>query len=433
MVIEKLYSQFKIHPKISTDSRNIEEGAIFFALKGDSFNGNKFADQALANGASYVVLDEDGHTKSDKALLVDDVLTCLQELAKHHRNNLNIPVLAITGTNGKTTTKELLATVLAKKFKVSATKGNFNNHIGVPLTLLSIPFDADFSIVEMGANHIGEIAQLCEIAQPDYGLITNIGKAHLEGFGSFEGVKKAKGELYEYIRNKGNAIFKNIDNQILNSISGDVVAYHYGANVDTDVFGQVTETDPFLSLEFFDSSDKLLQPYAVATRLAGEYNFENVMAAVRIGLYFGVEKNELIAAIESYEPQNKRSQILSTKTNKLVVDAYNANPTSMSLAIRNFGKMKAQNKSLVLGDMLELGEYSLSEHKGMIELIMQSNWECVFLVGGEFQKANIETEFLSFSNVNELISHLEKNPIHNNLILIKGSRGIQLETIIDQL
>ncbi|MCF8371909.1 MAG: UDP-N-acetylmuramoyl-tripeptide--D-alanyl-D-alanine ligase [Bacteroidales bacterium] len=430
MSIEQLYEHYLANPIISTDTRSIEKGSIFFALKGERFNGNLYANQALDNGASYVVVDELGASDHINAIYVEDCLICLQQLANYHRKQLKIPVLAITGTNGKTTSKELITSVLSKKFSVCATKGNLNNHIGVPLTLLSITNENEFAVVEMGANHLGEIGALCEIANPDYGLITNIGKAHLEGFGSFEGVISAKGELYEHIiKNKGK-LFRNSNNPILHKLANGYPAMLYGEDTKSEVFGQITSAGPFLEMEFFDANEDILQPYSISTQLAGEYNFENVMAAIRIGIHFGVGKNQIVEAIENYQPKNNRSQILKTSTNTLVVDAYNANPSSMMSAIGNFQKMKAENKTLILGDMLELGSFSAEEHSKLLQSIKNFQWDRVLLVGPEFTKAAKGLALPCFSNVDELSKFLEKKGIFNSTILIKGSRGIRLEKVI---
>lgn len=430
MSIEQLYKLFLANPIISTDTRTIEKGSIFFALKGDHFNGNRYSNQALEMGASYVVVDELGVTDHKDAIYVDDCLICLQQLAKHHRKQLNIPVLAITGTNGKTTSKELITSVLSKKYSVCATLGNLNNHIGVPLTLLSISGKNEIAVIEMGANHVGEIAALCEIANPDYGLITNIGKAHLEGFGSFEGVIAAKGELYSHIIENKGTLFRNNNNSILHKLANGYPAMFYGADTKSEVFGQITGAGPLLEMEFFDANDDILQPYSISTQLAGEYNFENVMAAIRVGIHFEVGKEQIIEAIENYQPKNNRSQIIKTSTNTLVVDAYNANPSSMMSAIGNFQKMKAENKTLILGDMLELGFYSAEEHGKLLQTIKKFPWDSVLLVGPEFTKAAQSSSIPCFSTVDELSKYLEKKSICDSTILIKGSRGIRLEKVI---
>lgn len=430
MLIEKLYEIYLDNPKISTDTRTIEKGSIFFALKGEHFNGNLYVREAFNKGASYVVVDETGGSDHRNTIVVENCLTCLQQLARYHRKQINIPVIAITGTNGKTTTKELIASVLSQKYSVCATKGNLNNHIGVPFSLLSISGENEIAIVEMGANHVGEIATLCELAKPNYGLITNIGKAHLEGFGSFEGVIKAKSELYEYILQNKGILFRNNNNPILQKLADNYPAMLYGPDPKSEVFGQITGNGPFLEIEFFDATEEIIQPYSVSTHLVGEYNFENVMAAIRVGIHFDVDKEKIVDAIENYQPVNNRSQIVETGKNTLVLDAYNANPTSMEFAIRNFQKMKAENKCLILGDMLELGPYSEEEHNKVLQLIQKFNWECLMLVGPEFTKANKGLPFMYFNHVNELLEYLKQKSIDKSTILIKGSRGIHLEKVI---
>ncbi len=433
MRIEQLYEIFLRFPKISTDTRSIQENSIFFCLKGDNFDGNKFANEALKNGARYAVVDDKNLSENDNHVYVDDSLICLQKLAQHHRQQLSIPVLAITGTNGKTTTKELITAVLSEKYKVTSTTGNLNNHIGVPLTLLRLSSETEIAIIEMGANHVGEIAALCNIAQPNHGLVTNIGKAHLEGFGSFDGVVKAKRELYQYLTKAGGTIFINSDNGLLNDLIKGYICEYYGSDTKSDLFGQITGSDPYLELEFFDRSDDILQPYQISTKLTGVYNFENVMAAVKAGVYFNVEKDKIIKSIENHFPRNNRSQMMKTEDNHLVIDAYNANPSSMVSSILNFSKMQGEKKCLILGDMLELGKYTEEEHSKIIDLVGSMEWEKVMLVGKEFQKLTAPSGFDYFEDVNSLIKYLKATKIQNSTILIKGSRGIKLEETIQYL
>jgi UDP-N-acetylmuramoyl-tripeptide--D-alanyl-D-alanine ligase len=427
--IEALYSRYLKHPKITTDSRNIKPGSIFFALKGANFNGNKFAAEALKKGAVFAVIDEKEYAVSEKTILVDDVLKTLQTLAKHHRNQLDIPILGITGTNGKTTTKELISAVLEKKYNLSFTQGNFNNHIGVPLTLLRMNKQTQFGVVEMGANHIGEIAELCQIANPNYGIITNVGKAHLEGFGSFEGVKTAKGELYKFIEKNGGTIFLNADNNILRSLAIGIKNKITFGTSEASFTGEAIESPPFVHVRVNFPKGVLY----LNSNLTGGYNFENIMAAACIGNYFGVDPLQIQDAIKNYTPTNSRSQLLTKNKLTIWLDAYNANPTSMAASIKSFLSNKVDEKYLILGDMLEMGQYSDEEHTKILELITNKNVDTIFLVGAEFAKANSKFGFHSFLHIDELCSYLSENLIKNGNILIKGSRGIQLEKVLDFL
>ena len=432
----ELYSLFLQHPVICTDSRNCPDGSIFFALKGDNFNANAFAKTALANGCAYAIVDEAEYAIDEKYILVDDVLTTLQQLARHHRKQLGTTVVGITGTNGKTTTKELIAAVLKEKFNTLYTQGNLNNHIGVPLTLLQLKREHEIAIIEMGANHPGEIKLLAEIACPDYGIITNVGKAHLEGFGSFEGVKKTKAELYDYICSNGKLIFINKDNSHLMemAVQSNIgnKRKEYSLNLEhhnSSVYGQVSSCSPFLTMKCTIGN---AVSFDIDTKLIGIYNAENVLAAVTIGDFFGVEKLAIKAGLEKYTPQNNRSQLTVTAKNKLVVDAYNANPTSMKAAITNFGQMDVERKVLILGDMLELGEQSDYEHNQTIELLNQYNFEKVILVGPQFSKTN--NKFDCYDNIDALLAELsDKNDINDCYVLIKGSRGIKLEKVLNVL
>ncbi|MCF8297208.1 MAG: UDP-N-acetylmuramoyl-tripeptide--D-alanyl-D-alanine ligase [Saprospiraceae bacterium] len=424
MKIEELYSIFKSYPKIVTDSRCIEDNSIFFALKGENFDGNKFALKALELGAKYSVVDDTSLNQNDNFIYVDNVLKCLQQLAAFHRDQFKIPIIGITGTNGKTTTKELINTVLKQKLKTHATKGNLNNHIGVPLTLLEMPYDTKIAIIEMGANHQEEIKELCEIAKPNFGIITNIGKAHLEGFGSFEGVIKAKKELYDFVGKDGR-VFLNSDNKLLTELAENLSSIKYGANQESDCFAQIIDINPFVKLRWNNLE--------IQSNLIGKYNFENILAAICIGNYFGVQPTEIKMAIERYIPQNNRSQIVQTKTNKLILDAYNANPTSMSSAIESFELLKPEIKVVILGDMLELGKESIKEHQEILNKIATLGFVKTFLVGPVFYSLAKNSEFIAFENNIEALEYLKINPISDSTILIKGSRGIKLEILLDVL
>lgn len=434
----QLYSIFRQHPVICTDSRVCPENSIFFALKGDNFNANAFALSALEKGCSYAVVDQAEFAIDERFILVENVLETLQHLANYHRKQLGTKIIGITGTNGKTTTKELIAAVLKEKFNILFTQGNLNNHIGVPLTLLKLKPDHELAIIEMGANHQGEIKILSEIACPDYGIITNVGKAHLEGFGSFEGVKETKSELYEYIFNNGTGIFINEGNVHLTEMaeskgftldSENVKKYCLcDDNSVSRIVGKVTDCSPFLNMNCsIDSAENC----TINTNLIGIYNAENVLAAFAIGEFFGLSREEIKRGLENYMPQNNRSQLTVTDKNKLFVDAYNANPTSMKAAILNFAQMNIANKTLILGDMLEMGDQSEIEHQNIVDLLQQNDLMNVHLVGSEFKKT--QNNYQCYNNAEEVINYIEKNPILNNYILIKGSRGIKLEKVIASL
>ncbi len=433
----QLYSIFLQHPIICTDSRVCPKDSIFFALKGDNFNANVFALSAIEKGCSYAVVDEAEFAIDHRFILVENVLETLQTLATYHRKKLETPILGITGTNGKTTTKELIAAVLKEKYNILFTQGNLNNHIGVPLTLLQLKAEHEIAVIEMGANHLGDIKQLAEIACPNYGIITNVGKAHLEGFGSFEGVKQTKKELYDYIFANGKEIFINKDNAYLVEMAAKTgfkatdrtCEYSLDPNSkNCEIYGWVKSCSPFLNM---DCTLGTSETVTINTQLIGAYNAENVLAAIAIGHYFEVENNSIKQGLENYIPQNNRSQLTVTENNKLVVDAYNSNPTSLRAAILNFAQMDVENKTLIIGDMLELGAQSEVEHQNIIELLQQNKFHNVLLVGKEFSKTM--SQFHCFSDVTELIKHLEKQPVKNNFILIKGSRGIKLEKVISKL
>lgn len=421
--IEEIYKAFLKSPGISTDSRNIVQGMLFFALKGENFDGNKFVHKALEKGASLAIIDNKEY-QGKGCLLVEDSLKTLQELARYHRSRLNIPVIGLTGTNGKTTTKELIRQVLSKKYRCHATQGNLNNHIGVPLSILGISDKTEMAIIEMGANHQGEIALLSEIADPSCGLITNIGKAHLDGFGGFEGVIKAKTELYTYLQKHDKMVLVNHDDPLLMELSSSMQTLTYGSSDKAVTQGNIISSIPFLRLQY-----KGLQ---ISTQLYGDYNFENIMAAICMGELFEVETHDIAAAIAEYVPNNSRSQLVQRNTNHIYLDAYNANPSSMIASIRNFEKQEGQKKVLILGDMLELGESSMDEHQNIIEEV-RDKFNKVILVGPEFMKTDFSGGMICFHDTDSASDWLKENPVVDAHILVKGSRGIALENLLDQL
>jgi UDP-N-acetylmuramoyl-tripeptide--D-alanyl-D-alanine ligase len=430
MSIEELYELFIKYPIISTDSRKIEKDSLFFALKGENFNGNTYASKALENGAAYSVIDEAAYKVDDRTILVEDVLITLQHLATYHRLQLDIPIIAITGTNGKTTTKELVTAVLSKKFRVDCTKGNLNNHIGVPLTLLSMSASTQIGVVEMGANHPGEITSLCEIALPNLGLITNVGMAHIEGFGSFEGVKQTKAELYRFVEETEGKIFLNTANPHLREMAGSVDRISYKTTSEGEgIEGELIQAAPFLVFQVKFPKGWLY----VKTNLAGGYNLENALAAVCVGNFFGVEPFEIVDAIEAYMPSNNRSQFVKTAHNQLLLDAYNANPTSMEAALDNFKAFDVPLKGVILGDMLELGNASNDEHQKIADKLRTMNLTLVMLTGKEFSKCKVPDGFLKFEDNTLLIKYIEGLNPQGFLFLIKGSRGMKLETVVDKL
>lgn len=428
MDIQQLYKIFKQHPTVITDSRKVVKGSLFFALKGSNFNGNQFALQALEKGAAYAVVDEPVDINDIRIIVVNDVLLTLQHLALHHRRMLGIPILAITGTNGKTTTKELAAAVLSKKFNLRYTQGNLNNHIGVPLTLLSLDEKTEFAVVEMGANHPGEIDFLCRIAEPDFGLITNVGKAHLEGFGSFEMVIQTKTEMYRYLAEKNGNIFINAENTYLMESASDYPEkITYGNKEGVYLRGETLNSGPYLAIRAWFPSGVLY----ISTNLIGAYNTENVIAAAAIGKYFRVDPLKIKDGLEAYVPSNNRSQLIKTENNQIIMDAYNANPSSMQASIHNFLSIDHPSKTLIIGDMLELGEYSHIEHQNIIDLVSSSPIIRIFVVGKEFNQCNMPDRYHGFDHASDLAQYLTNNPIKDNLILIKGSRGIGLEKVLD--
>ncbi|MBL7739646.1 MAG: UDP-N-acetylmuramoyl-tripeptide--D-alanyl-D-alanine ligase [Chitinophagaceae bacterium] len=427
MQIQQLYDIYTKYPSVQTDTRKLKQGDIFFALKGGNFNGNTFVQQALDAGAACAVIDEEGYEIPGKTFLVADVLTALQQLAKHHREQFSIPFIAVTGSNGKTTTKELIHTVLSSVYKTYTTEGNLNNHIGIPLTLLKIKGDAEVAVIEMGANHIGEIAGYCKYALPTHGLITNCGKAHLEGFGGIEGVRKGKGELFDHLRTlKDGTAFVMWDYDYLHDMSkGIQTIIKYGTSGKVDVAGRVKQSEPFLVVDIIKGSANT----AIKTQLVGEYNLPNVLAAVVVGRTFSVPEEKIRTAIENYIPSNSRSQLVTKGSNKIILDAYNANPSSMKLAIENFAKLHADNKVLMLGAMAELGEESLNEHKAITDLIKQYKWKNVVLVGGDFLK--IVHPFLQFQNATEAKQWWQQQQFANTHFLVKGSRSMQMEKVLE--
>ena len=429
MEISTLYTYFKECGKVTTDTRNCPEGSMFIALKGETFNGNAFARQALEKGCRYAVVDEAQYADSPNIFLVDDCLKILQELAREHRRALGTYIVGITGTNGKTTTKELIATVLQKRFKTLYTQGNLNNHIGVPLTLLGLTEEHEMAVVEMGANHPGEIRTLVNIAEPDCGLITNVGKAHLEGFGSFEGVVKTKSELYDYLRSKKDAfIFLDKDNDVLCKASAGLEAIGYGLEGEgLSVKGKLHACAPFLAFEWEHEGES----HDVNTHLIGAYNVKNALAAIAIGCRFGVPVESICEALDGYIPSNNRSQLTETADNHLIVDAYNANPTSMMAALENFRLMEVEHKVAVLGDMKELGEGSVDEHRKIVDFLGECGFEKVILVGGEFGKANAGFEHYSDVEAVKVLFAKEK-PV-GKYILIKGSNSMKLAQLKENL
>ena len=430
MKTEQLYQLFRESSGISTDSRTVSKGQLFFALWGENYNGNKFAAEAIDKGASWAIVDDPAF-ETDRTILVDDCLFELQALATRYRKELNVPVLAITGTNGKTTTKELIAAILSKKFRIHATKGNLNNHVGVPLTILSAPEGTEMMVIEMGASHVSEIRTLCLIAKPDYGIITNIGPAHIEGFGTIDSIVKTKTELYEHLRRvNGIALYNDKDNILTEKIF-KIVNRAVPFSDPTGI--ELTLTPGPSDLNLTLTANYQHKTYKINTRLFGEYNFENIKAAIATGLFLGVEMNDIVDAVETYNPGNNRSQVKVTRNNTLICDSYNANPVSMKMAIESFSAVGVEKKICILGDMLELGEKSEEEHLKILKILKDNNLNHVLLTGPVFSKVSAGFKLKSFPDVSKLKDYLRKESLKGYHILIKGSRGMALEQIYDLL
>ena len=434
MTVEEIYSKFQKCTGVTTDSRKCGPGLMFFALKGERFDGNEFVRGALEQGCPYAVMDNPDlyDVQDPRMILVDNVLNSLQQVAALHRRTLGTPVIGITGTNGKTTTKELTNAVMSTTYNVLCTQGNLNNSIGVPLTVLGLEPEHEYAIIEMGASHPGDIKELVEVSQPDYGLITNVGKAHLLGFGSFEGVKRTKGELYDWLREHGGIAFVNRDNEYLQQMCQGLPLVEYGKPGQDGLLveGEVLECNPFVKFRWRSAKGDW---HTVQTNLIGAYNVDNALAAITIGLKFGVKEQDASDAVAGYKPQNNRSQLTETGRNRLVVDAYNANPTSMAAAIENFSMMKAQDKMLILGDMRELGEVSADEHRRIVGMLREKGFDCVWLVGSEFKAVAGDSGFRLFADVDEVNRALETVKVSGKTILIKGSNSIGLTKTITNL
>ncbi|WP_439153159.1 UDP-N-acetylmuramoyl-tripeptide--D-alanyl-D-alanine ligase [Winogradskyella sp.] len=424
MEVKDLYQKFKACSAASTDTRKLTQDCMYFALKGEKFDGNKFVSQALQGGSKYCIVDDKNALLNDKCILVDDVLESLQQLATFHRNKIKVPIIALTGSNGKTTTKELIASVLSTSYNIKATKGNLNNHIGVPLTLLSFTESLDFGIVEMGANHQKEIQFLSEITEPDFGLITNFGKAHLEGFGGIEGVIKGKSELYDFIKaNKKIAFINTDDEKQITQIGNYGNTITFGKKQSNDFVIEFINANPYVSLRF---DDKIIR-----SQLIGDYNYGNIAVAVTIGNYFNISTKNIKKAIENYRPDNNRSEIIEKASLKIILDAYNANPTSMVAAINNLKQLKAKRKFLFLGDMFELGNEAKQEHQAITNLVQENFNENIYLIGENFcetQTNAVINKFTTFEDLKPILSSLD---LKDSTILIKGSRGMALERILE--
>lgn len=427
MTIEKLYALYRQSGQVSTDTRKIARGSIFFALKGDRFNANTFAQQALDSGASHVVLDDAAYAVDERCIVVENVLETLQKLARHHRDQLNIPVIGLTGSNGKTTSKELLNAVLSKKFKTYATIGNLNNHIGVPLTLLAIDASVQLAVVEMGANHLGEIALLCSIANPTHGFITNIGRAHIGTFGGYENIIRAKSELYQHLITTGGTVFINSKNEILANMAKRFKSPVFYPSKGDYYHAELLGADPFVTIEAENGN-------TIETHLIGGYNFENIAAALCIGKHFGVPEAQANQAVADYQPGNMRSQMIKKETNTVILDAYNANPSSMQAAIENLAAMNVANKVAILGDMFELEEEAEKEHRLVGRLLKENKFTKVYLCGSLMKAAKEEyPEAILFENKTLLMDELKNRPLHNATVLVKASRGVGLETVVEFL
>jgi UDP-N-acetylmuramoyl-tripeptide--D-alanyl-D-alanine ligase len=430
--ISSLYQIYLNHPTICTDTRNITEGCLFFALKGDRFDANTLASTALLSGAAYAVIDNAEYLLDDRYILVDDTLSTLQELAKFHRGQISIPVIGLTGTNGKTTTKELINAVLSSKYKTFATSGNLNNHIGVPLSILSITPETEIAVIEMGANHQKEIGFLCSIAQPTHGLITNVGLAHLEGFGGFEGVKKGKGELYTYLKHHAGTVFVNSGNDHLLEmckVSELNNIIWYGTNPEDYVQGELINADPVLEISWNRNS----LSYRTTVNLTGAYNFENILAAICLGSFFDVEEKSIISGLNGYIPKNNRSQIFKTPNNTIICDFYNANPSSMSAALKNLSELSSTHKMVILGDMFELGNESAAQHDLIAQEAQALMPDKLLLVGKEFYSLRDKYKAMFFNTPAEAADYLSANPVQDFMVLLKGSRGMALEKLLPLL
>jgi len=426
--ITTLYSIYLQHPQVQTDTRKLQPGDIFFALKGPNFNGNLFAKQALDAGAAYCILDEQPGFEDERCIITGNVLETLQELARHHRRQFSIPFIAITGSNGKTTTKEIITATLRKKYTTYATEGNLNNHIGVPLTLLKIKPGAEMAVIEMGANHQKEIASYCLVAEPTHGIITNCGKAHIEGFGGIEGVRKGKGELYDYLRANKGTIFRNTDLDYLQDMAKDIASEVTYGSANATYIGKPLTRDVFVDVAMMTKGAETV----IHSNLVGEYNFPNIMVAVAVGLHFGIGIDAIKEAIAAYVPDNSRSQWMEKGSNKLILDAYNANPTSMRAAIINFAKTGLAHKQLWLGGMREMGADEAKEHAELLELIKAYNWEQVILVGKEFNGLDLEG-FIHFETSAQAAEYVKNHMPENASILVKGSRGSRMELLAEAL
>ena len=437
MKIKQLYLIYLKHPSICTDTRKISASCLFFALKGDNFDGNAFADKAVENGAAFAIIDDPQYAVNDRFIFVSNVLEALQDLARFHRDHLRIPFIGITGSNGKTTTKELIRFVLSQDFNCYATEGNLNNHIGVPLSILSIKNDCEIAIIEMGANHQKEIAFLCGIAKPTHGLITNVGKAHLEGFGGIEGVKIGKGELYEFLVRTGGIVFINNDNPILTEMSGErgvKNAISYGLGTPNFITVQLKNSSPYLSINWRKAIDQPTNhSYTAISNLPGIYNFDNIAAAICIGSFFGLKPEQINAGINAYQPLNSRSQIVKTDHNTLICDYYNANPSSMAAALENMASIQAKSKVLILGDMFELGAEAGIEHQLILDKSLTIDASRRIFIGEEFCRLNKDIEADFYKNVQETAKALKEAPVENSIVLVKGSRSIKLENLLPLL
>ncbi|QXU41415.1 UDP-N-acetylmuramoyl-tripeptide--D-alanyl-D-alanine ligase [Pedobacter sp. D749] len=429
---ERLYDYYQENPVISTDTRNITPGCIFFALKGDLFNANEFASQAIEKGAAYAVVDEEKYAMNSQCLLVEDVLSTLQDLARHHRKQLNIPVIGLTGSNGKTTSKELVNAVLAERYKTFATFGNLNNHIGVPLSILSITDDVQVAVIEMGANHQKEIELLCTIAQPTHGIITNVGMAHLDGFGGFEGVKKGKAELYTYLKETQGYTFINRDNPHLLEMStaaGLNKLIYYGTENGNTIRGTLKSSDPFIEVDWTNHEVSS----SVKTNLTGSYNFENILAAICIGDFFDMSPEEINTGLSNYQPKNNRSQLTKTEKNTVICDFYNANPSSMTAALKNIALLSADKKTAILGDMFELGPESAGQHELIAKQAAESGLNQLIFIGKDFYAFKDAIKGVFFETPDEAATYLQENPVEDHLVLLKGSRGMKLESLLQYL